>query len=154
MICWFVFHLTWFTSSKNAPIWYADLFFIWHDLRHLRKHPFDMLICFSSTHIYFRPPNNDYTSDSLQLVKDKIFINLFDEVIIDMLVVCFFLFFLNFYFYYEVENSLTCFWYFVCRTIVSDRQISIIELKKDGLEVLKFLFRLFTLIQRFVSVYD
>ncbi|XP_065666713.1 coiled-coil and C2 domain-containing protein 2A isoform X3 [Hydra vulgaris] len=33
----------------------------------------------------FKPPNNDYSSDSLHLVKDKIFINLFDEVMIDLL---------------------------------------------------------------------
>jgi len=37
----------------------------------------------------FRPANDDYTSDSLQMVKDKIYINLFDEVVIDMLAVRF-----------------------------------------------------------------
>ncbi|XP_066919925.1 coiled-coil and C2 domain-containing protein 2A-like [Clytia hemisphaerica] len=35
--------------------------------------------------IPFKPPNDDYNTDSLQMVKDKIYINLFDEVVIDML---------------------------------------------------------------------
>lgn len=34
----------------------------------------------------FKSPNNDYTTDSLQMVKDKIYVNLFDEVVVDMLV--------------------------------------------------------------------
>jgi len=35
--------------------------------------------------IPFKAPNNDYSTDNLQKIKDKIYVNLFDEVIIDMI---------------------------------------------------------------------
>ena len=35
-----------------------------------------------------RAPNNDYSTENLQTVKENIYINLFDEVIVDMLQVC------------------------------------------------------------------
>ncbi|XP_064626685.1 coiled-coil and C2 domain-containing protein 2A-like isoform X3 [Lineus longissimus] len=35
--------------------------------------------------LHFRPPNNDFTSTNLQTVKDVIYFNLFDEVVVDVL---------------------------------------------------------------------
>ena len=32
----------------------------------------------------FRAPNNDYSSNKLQSVKDEVFINLFDENLVDL----------------------------------------------------------------------